>query len=278
MKGDGVLSFQDVLYREHCISDVIAAYAEELTSSGDTRDIMHANRLLSYQNMITDKVYENRLESFFDETYRLLDANHPRLGLDIEGRQKSLVSLEKKIQLYSALGKPLDLIRDCFAFRVLLYGDESLDLISHCYKITREIIDFAVTKGFSPCDRLPLIGVTDLNHPTNSYFEDFEYKHYIKDYIAFRKNNGYQSIHFVLVDTMGRYLEIQVRTLEMHATAQVGKAKHRHYKTKKYTEDLLPIDWKKVNMSGYLFFENEMFDCTGLIKPRIIYQRQKKQI
>lgn len=269
------MSFQECLYRERSISDVINAYTEELKASGDVRNLMNANKLLSYQNMVEDKVYLQKLRAFFTETYELLDQQHPNLRFSIEGRRKSLISLERKIQLYSALGKPLDLIRDCFAFRIILFGDDSLDLIEHCYKITGNIIDFAVTKGFTPCDRLPLIGVANPNKPTNDYFENFEYKQYIKDYICFPKDNGYQSIHLVLVDTQGRYLEIQIRTLDMHMVAEAGAAKHYRYKKKKYTDDLLPIEREKINIHGYSFFENCVFDHVGLERSLVIFKHQK---
>ncbi len=52
-----------------------------------------------------------------------------------------------------------------------------------------------------------------------------------KDYIAFPKPNGYQSLHTTVVTKDAGIVEIQVRTEEMHRHAQYGIASHMSYKT-----------------------------------------------
>lgn len=268
------MSLQNYLYTEKTVPDVLERYIKELLETGEITSILHANKLQSYLNMIKDKNLLRDLRKLFNETYNLLDKKHPDLHFYIDGRRKSLISAENKIMLYTSINKSLDLIRDFFAFRIILFGDSSIDLTGHCYKVIENIIDFAAKKGFTPCDRLPLIDTVSLETHQNDYFSKFKYKQFVKDYICFPKKNGYQSIHLVLVDTKGRHLEIQVRTLDMHILAEAGSAEHGEYKEKKYCQGF-QFDRGKVQIHGYSFYNGTVFDFAGVEKPLKVFQRQQ---
>ena len=92
-----------------------------------------------------------------------------------------------------------------------------------------------------------------------------------KDYIAMPKSNMYQSLHTTVVGPAGKPLEIQIRTRDMHRTAQFGIAAHWRYKEgskqAKEAADLAwlgeTMDWLKDIADPREFMEGLRIDLSG---------------
>ena len=94
-----------------------------------------------------------------------------------------------------------------------------------------------------------------------------------KDYIAMPKSNMYQSLHTTVVGPQGRPIEIQIRTREMHRTAEFGIAAHWRYKEgrdgkkAKDAADLAwlaqMLDWLKDMADPREFMEGLKIDLYG---------------
>ena len=90
-----------------------------------------------------------------------------------------------------------------------------------------------------------------------------------KDYVAMPKANMYQSLHTTVVGPEGRPIEIQIRTRDMHRTAQYGIAAHWRYKEGKQKEDAdlawlgQMMEWLKDMADPREFMEGLRIDLSG---------------
>ena len=116
-------------------------------------------------------------------------------NVETDTRQKGIYSIHEKIYFHK---KELEDVHDVLAISV------QVDTVEDCYRAL----------GVVHAKWRPLPGK-------------------IKDYIAFPKTNGYQSLHTTVFIGDGDIIEIQIRTREMHERAEYGIASHFSYKERK---------------------------------------------
>ena len=90
-----------------------------------------------------------------------------------------------------------------------------------------------------------------------------------KDYIAMPKPNMYQSLHTTLIGSTGQPFEIQIRTYEMHRTAEYGIAAHWKYKESvEADKNVRNQEEEKLSwLRQILEWQRDMSDNQGVFKP-----------
>jgi GTP pyrophosphokinase len=134
-------------------------------------------------------------KEFLPKIVRSLEQALERAGIQgqVEAREKHLFSIYAKMRRKRV---PLEQVVDVFGVRVVV------GTVDECYRV------LGLAHG--------------LYRPMPGRF---------KDYIAIPRVNGYQSLHTTLFGPNGMPLELQIRTREMHETAEAGIAAHWRYKT-----------------------------------------------
>jgi GTP pyrophosphokinase len=133
---------------------------------------------------------EAQIETIKENLITLLANNN--IKVEISGRPKHIYSIYRKM---TQKGKPFDLVRDVRAVRLIVQD------IPSCY----------AALGVIHTHWRPIPGEFD-------------------DYIAAPKDNFYQSLHTAVIYEDKRPLEVQIRTSEMHQSAEYGIAAHWRYK------------------------------------------------
>lgn len=142
---------------------------------------------------------------------------------EVTGRPKHFFSIYKKMVNQN---KTIDQIYDLFAVRAIVEN------VKDCYGV---------------------LGIIhELYTPVPGRF---------KDYIAMPKSNMYQSLHTTLMGPEGEPFEMQIRTLDMHRTAEFGIAAHWKYKEGKNAQSMEKSEEQKLNwLRQILEWQRDMSD------------------
>ncbi|HEV3474940.1 MAG TPA: bifunctional (p)ppGpp synthetase/guanosine-3',5'-bis(diphosphate) 3'-pyrophosphohydrolase, partial [Actinomycetota bacterium] len=168
---------------------------------------LHPKRFEEIGNLV-GKAEQDRA-AYLDKVVEQVSAQlrKVRVKADVRGRRKHLYSVYEKMVLR---GKEFNEIYDLVGIRVLV------DTVKDCYAA--------------------LGAIHSLWKPIPGRF---------KDYLAMPKFNMYQSLHTSVVGPDGRPLEVQIRTHQMHRTAEFGIAAHWRYKEggSKKKDDSSDLAW-----------------------------------
>ncbi|MBQ6825039.1 MAG: bifunctional (p)ppGpp synthetase/guanosine-3',5'-bis(diphosphate) 3'-pyrophosphohydrolase [Clostridia bacterium] len=167
------------------------------------------------------------LEDIKSRIEKRLTEEMPNMRAIYQSRVKSIHGIYRKMYVQ---GRDLDEIYDIYAIRVIT------DTVADCYNI---------------------LGIVhDMFQPIPNRF---------KDYISTPKPNMYQSLHTTVISREGIPFEIQIRTFDMHHTAEFGIAAHWKYK-EGITENDKNMESRLAWIREILDSQNTSTDATDIVR------------
>ena len=180
--------------------------------------------LMDRYNIYTNE-YIDEVKNYAIQERAYLKEKFPGLVFSIKIRIKSLESYTNKINKNILCGKD-PYINDIMAGRVIITeyngSQDEKELIRMCYEVAKALYDFRINTNFR-------MKQDDSEH--NSAKTDKEY--ITKDYIAYPKENGYQSLHLLMQNKRNKNFsyETQIRTFEMESSSKEDRRfGHTEYK------------------------------------------------
>ena len=191
---------------------------------------LHEEEYYDLVKQVAEKRTEREIyiKKIIEDMYNKLE--EAGIDSDIDGRPKHFFSIYKKMVTKN---KSIEQIFDLTAIRVLV------NTVKDCYEV---------------------LGIVHtIYKPIPGRF---------KDYIAMPKPNMYQSLHTTVIGPQGKTFEIQIRTFEMHRTAEYGIAAHWKYKEGDNNSETKEKNFesKLVWLRDMLEFQKETADAEEFIE------------
>ena len=191
---------------------------------------IHEEEYYDLVKQVAEKRAEREIyiKNIIEEMYNKLE--EAEIDSDIDGRPKHFFSIYKKMVNKN---KSIEQIFDLTAIRVLV------NTVKDCYEV---------------------LGIV------HTIYKPIPVR--FKDYIAMPKPNMYQSLHTTVIGPQGKTFEIQIRTFEMHRTAEYGIAAHWKYKEGDNNSETKEKNFesKLVWLRDMLEFQKETADAEEFIE------------
>lgn len=309
----------DYLYSGNTVLKILHNYSVDLKraaiKSHNSVDLTHSNFLIQIIGLLENNDFLTSQSQRIKEFYKFMTREYPFLSFTFKGRIKSLIRAEEKFNGYiveyiyeyyknngrypneSEIKQSLMCFRDLIAYRITIslpvcHVRDTTKLTEkeqrYLYEIAEILPGFLEERGFTA-------EVSVENSEKISPCLSEQVRSNYRDYIAFPRSSGYQSLHITFYDNFARcYTELQLRTKDMDDNAEIGEANHFGYEKKQESNrsrhDIIPkgeciyfdeayerleklqnLDLSKINVNMFKAINNQLInDGCGLFRGRQI--------
>ncbi|MBQ5311979.1 MAG: guanosine polyphosphate pyrophosphohydrolase [Oscillospiraceae bacterium] len=314
-----MITLNDYLYSGDTVLKILIQYSSDLKDTAITThnpiDLAHSNFLIQIIELLEHNDFLTSQSQRIKEFYKYMTQKYPFLAFTFKGRIKSLIRAEEKFNGYileyiydyfrangrypseAEIKNNLICFRDLIAYRIVLSlplchvkqgEDAAVQETEYLYEIADALPEFLEERGFTA----ELSGLSEQN--TSDRLSENN-RSYYRDYVAFPRPSGYQSLHITFYDNLARcYTEVQLRTKDMDDLAEIGTANHFGYEKQqeesRSKRDIIPegecryfdeayerftrlqaLDLSQVKVNMIRAFSNQLInDGCGLFRGRQI--------
>ncbi len=314
-----MITLNDYLFSGDTVLKILHQYSGDLRRSAiDTNnpiDLAHCNFLIQIIELLEHNDFLTSQSQRIKEFYKYMTQKYPFLAFTFKGRIKSLIRAEEKFNGYileyiydyyqkhsrypneAEIKSRLTCFRDLIAYRIVIslplcHLEEGMtkDEVEKgfLYEIANILPEFLEVRGFTAelSGSAPDKADERINGNNRPYY---------RDYVAFPRSTGYQSLHVTFYDNLARcYTEVQLRTKDMDDLAEIGTANHfgyeRQQEESRTRRDIIPVgecryfdeayerliklqklDLSTINVNMFKAFSNQLInDGCGLFRGRQI--------